>query len=357
MNIAIRSLVMLPLLMQSVTLASHSHRAQDQSAGFQRIRPMFAREGEADLPITPSQHVARQPRSLDVAKKESRFLTMFTAPFMAQEGSQKHYIQLNTLKAMAFLPGTQVVVFTDDDEMVEQVAELRLSNVHTSRDFKSNQYGTPILSSMYITVERDYPATFVGYTNADIMFHPDLITSLKEVYRQWEHGNLLDRILVVGHRFNVDMDKTMHDEHRHVIRDPVTARNVHKDLASRAKKFQGDAQDFFIITPGSFDWESIPDFVIGRPAYDNWLVDYATHQGMSTVDVTKTVKAVHQTDEKGNKAGHVRRPDKNWNLKLGKGKFDHGWMHHCRFETQPGEGGQPVKLHKRGNTKYRIGPQ
>lgn len=97
---------------------------------------------------------------------------------------------------------------------------------------------------------------------------------------------------------------------------------------------QPDAQDFFIITPGTFNWANVPDFVIGRPAYDNWLVDRAHHIGISTVDVTKTVRAVHQTDSKGNKAGHIPRPDKDWNFKFASySDFDHGLMHHCRFET------------------------
>ena len=38
--------------------------------------------------------------------------------------------------------------------------------------------------------------------------------------------------------------------------------------------------------------------------YDNCLVDYAFHQGVATVDTTRTVHAIHQTDRDGNKAGH-----------------------------------------------------
>ena len=65
------------------------------------------------------------------------------------------------------------------------------------------------------------------------------------------------------------------------------------------------ALDFFIIRQGSLDWTEIPDFVIGRPGYDSWLVDYVHHkrETHSLIDVTKTVPAIHQTGADGNKAG------------------------------------------------------
>jgi hypothetical protein len=57
---------------------------------------------------------------------------------------------------------------------------------------------------------------------------------------------------------------------------------------------QSDAEDYFIVRGAGFDWAGgVPPFVIGRVAYDNWLVDYAVHH-FETVDATVTVKAVHQ---------------------------------------------------------------
>ena len=40
-------------------------------------------------------------------------------------------------------------------------------------------------------------------------------------------------------------------------------------MAKRGKLFQTNAQDYFIMQMGSLDWETVPEFVIGRPAYDN----------------------------------------------------------------------------------------
>ena len=36
--------------------------------------------------------------------------------------------------------------------------------------------------------------------------------------------------------------------------------------------FVTDAQDFFIVGKDSYPWSEIPDFVVGRVGFDNWLV-------------------------------------------------------------------------------------
>ena len=35
-----------------------------------------------------------------------------------------------------------------------------------------------------------------------------------------------------------------------------------------------DAQDYFTVTKNAIDWKTIPQFFVGRPGYDNWLVDH-----------------------------------------------------------------------------------
>ena len=91
------------------------------------------------------------------------------------------------------------------------------------------------------------------------------------------------------------------------IKGDETADALVHQMMPRAVPFQDDAQDFFIVSRNGFPWDSIPDFVIGRPGYDNWLVDYVYHNGIDSVDVTKTLHAIHQTGIDGNMAGHVVR--------------------------------------------------
>ena len=46
----------------------------------------------------------------------------------------------------------------------------------------------------------------------------------------------------------------------------------------------------------------VAGFVVGRRAYDNWLVDNAFHdEGMDLIDASNTILAVHLTAADGNK--------------------------------------------------------
>ena len=41
-------------------------------------------------------------------------------------------------------------------------------------------------------------------------------------------------------------------------------------------------------------WGKIPDFIIGRPGYDNWLIWKARRSLIPVVDASESVKAIHQ---------------------------------------------------------------
>lgn len=88
---------------------------------------------------------------------------------------------------------------------------------------------------------------------------------------------------------------------------------------------------------------SMPDFVVGRRAYDNWLVDHAFHNtNIVLIDASRTILALHLTTGDGNKAGHHKGADNNWNVnvlnpatqkKVHRGEWDHGTTNHCPFFT------------------------
>ena len=61
--------------------------------------------------------------------------------------------------------------------------------------------------------------------------------------------------------------------------------------------FQTDAEDYFIFTKHCFDWKEIKPVVIGRPGYDNYLVNYVYYHGdtISFLDVTNSLIVLHQT--------------------------------------------------------------
>ena len=73
--------------------------------------------------------------------------------------------------------------------------------------------------------------------------------------------------------------------------------------------------DYFAIAGNQYPWHRVPDLVIGRPGYDNFLVATASLNNVAVVDATRTVVALHQTDAEGLGSGH-RRNDSTYNRQI-----------------------------------------
>jgi len=103
----------------------------------------------------------------------------------------------------------------------------------------------------------------------------------------------LGKALVIGRRTNVEYNNE---------------RLYHPSDVTEIAKQNGTLHvikgiDYFFIAKNAFPWHRIPDFVIARNGYDNFLVATAIKNNISVIDATKTLLAVHQTDVDGNRAG------------------------------------------------------
>ena len=99
-----------------------------------------------------------------------------------------------------------------------------------------------------------------------------------------------------------------------------------QQAAEKGSLFQTDAEDYFIFTKHTFDWNEIKPVVIGRPGYDNYLVTqvHHQHQQISFLDITNACTVLHQTDSYGVLAGHRVAKDKMYNMKLIKRDWQKG---------------------------------
>ena len=203
-------------------------------------------------------------------------------------------------------------------------------------DIEQNAHGTPVLRDMYVRVFARFPdADTYTYANGDLLMDTGFLNTADAIVAAATEGSVSARFLVVGRRTNVkwnnDFDIRDFDAH-----------------FSTGTLFRPDAQDYFVVSKQTFDWRNIPAFVVGRPAYDNWLVNAAYHDpAIALIDATVTVRAIHQTDDEGNAAwGGPGRKDRFYNRGLGKGDWDHGTTYHAEFETFI-EDGAIIGLRKR----------
>ena len=136
---------------------------------------------------------------------------------------------------------------------------------------------------------------------------------------------MLGRTLVVGRRTNVLLgnDSLLY-----------LPENVTQSARQRGQLFREDAEDYFFIAFNDFPWDLVADIVVGRPAYDNYLVALAIQQSVSVVDGTATLLAVHQTDQDGNFAGHANKDNAFNAVRIGKFDYYSGFTKSAQYVTR-----------------------
>eukprot|EP00579_Thalassiosira_antarctica_P000182 CAMPEP_0201866558 /NCGR_PEP_ID=MMETSP0902-20130614/1101_1 /ASSEMBLY_ACC=CAM_ASM_000551 /TAXON_ID=420261 /ORGANISM="Thalassiosira antarctica, Strain CCMP982" /LENGTH=236 /DNA_ID=CAMNT_0048391549 /DNA_START=244 /DNA_END=954 /DNA_ORIENTATION=+ len=200
---------------------------------------------------------------------------------------------------------------------------------------KTNSYGMPELGDMYLHAMRACPeAQTYTYLNGDIIGTRGFMDTIVAVTK-----TRLKEFLIVGRRTNVPWNET-YDATREDF-------NFSAHFNS-GELFTPLAEDYFCVTRNAMDWAEIPPFVIGRPGYDNWLVEQVRKKpNVTLIDATLTAQMIHQTGDGGDFAwggvgAHDEKADINYNLRLvskfsRNGKFPHtgggGKTWNARWQT------------------------
>ena len=171
--------------------------------------------------------------------------------------------------------------------------------------------GIPVLKDLFRDVRQSSVQTpFYGFANSDNMFDTSLVDTLRYLYVTVDPSN----VFVVGRRTNVNVK----DIDNNYVKDPKYVAS----LMPRGTLFKTNAQDYFITTSGGFPWDKVPDFVIGRPGYDNWLVAKSLDWRVNIIDATETIHDIHQTGSDGNMSGWNSTDDLCVNRNM-VGEFDY----------------------------------
>jgi len=136
---------------------------------------------------------------------------------------------------------------------------------------------------------------------------------------------VLGATMIVGRRTNV---LRSNDSLPLYLPDDVTTA-----ARQRGKLFQTNAEDYFLIAFNDFPWHLVVDVVVGRPAYDNYLVGLAIKQNVTVVDATRSIVAVHQTDRDGNYAGHMHADNSFNSIRIGPFPYHTGLTTSAQYVT------------------------
>jgi len=135
---------------------------------------------------------------------------------------------------------------------------------------------------------------------------------------------VLNRTLVIGRRTNVLLgnDSLLYQPER-----------VTQAARERGQLFLTCAEDYFFIAFNDFPWQRVTDVVIGRKAYDNYLVGLASQQNITVVDATTTLLALHQSDREGNFAGHHHEDESISADLIGQFNYNRGFTTSAQYVT------------------------
>nr|XP_022304841.1 uncharacterized protein LOC111111937 [Crassostrea virginica] len=209
-------------------------------------------------------------------------LTLFTT----WNNSKENFARRNTTVSnwAQLTPQIIPVLFTNDQGLQRNVEQ---KGWRTLPVLKS-KIGIPVLKNMYLEAMEQFNSTFYAYANGDILFTDTLLTFLRSVS---ENETLLNNtLLIVGQRTNVKNVSA---------KEAVNFALLKNASKTRGKLFTTWAEDYFITTK-NFPWSDMPSVVVGRRAYDNFLVLESIKQHFIVIDATKTILAIHHTTNAGN---------------------------------------------------------
>ena len=147
-------------------------------------------------------------------------------------------------------------------------------------DVKCSKNGVPLLSDLFYKANKIASFDILLFINSDILLPKRFIEPIRKLKYKFS------KFLVVGHRWDLKV-KDLID-----FNEEATTSKFWKMSEQKSKKGSPAAIDYFVFRKNSL--KKIPDFAIGRPGYDNWLIWYARRNFIPVVDISEEVTVIHQ---------------------------------------------------------------
>ena len=205
-------------------------------------------------------------------------LTIFTAP---KPFTHPHInvIQRNAIRSWKMLEDVEVILIGDEPGIPAAAGELGVKNV---REVERDDKGIPTVRSVMEIGHAAGSSSLLCYANADMILMSDLQDAA------WQVSTLARDFLMVGQRWNLDVVEPLDF-------GPGWEGRLRGEVEQRGEFYQPWGIDYFVFPRHLYT--QVPDFTIGRPAWDNWMVYHARQTWGLAVDATRSVLAVHQNHD------------------------------------------------------------
>jgi hypothetical protein len=204
-------------------------------------------------------------------------LTLFTIPkpFRGHIG----IIQRNAIQSWIRLrPECEIILFGNDEGTAEVASEFCIRHIP---EIARNEYGTPLLNSLFEIAQRSASHNLMAYVNADIILMSDFLAAVKHMPKS--------SCLMVGQRWDFDLQEELD------FNEADWEMQLRARVIETARLHGHTGIDYFVFHRGF--WQDIPPFAIGRTVWDNWLIYLARSLSVPVIDATATVTAIHQNHD------------------------------------------------------------
>lgn len=204
-------------------------------------------------------------------------LTIFTTPkpFTGHNG----VIQTNAIRSwLALKPTPEILVLGNDEGVAEVCAKFGLRHLPK---VECNEYGTPLVSSLFSLAQETASRDILCYVNADIILLSDFLPAIRQVKAQ--------SYLIIGQRWDLDVNEPID------FASPDWEERLLERVRKEGRLHPVTGIDYFVFPRGLYS--RIPPFAIGRTGWDNWLVYQARKSKAYLIDATSAITAIHQNHD------------------------------------------------------------
>lgn len=197
----------------------------------------------------------------------------FSDPFIAT-------IQRNAIRSWMLLgPAVELVLLGDEPGLEAVTEEFGITHIES---VECNEWGTPLVRSLFEQVEQVSHTPLLALVNADIILLQDFVRAVMDVQLQAQE------FLMVGRRWGLNVE------------DPWEFTSgwegrLRQEVERRGQQHPKFSIDYFVFPRGQY--RGMPDFVIGRPQWDNWMIYHTRMSRWPVIDATQSVMAVHQNHD------------------------------------------------------------
>ncbi len=232
------------------------------------------------------------------------FITLFSAP---KPFTNPHIamIQRNAIHSWTLLPDVEVILLGEEEGLAKAARELGVKHLP---NVAHNESGTPLISSMFQLARENSNSEFLCIINADMILMPDFFEAAKQAVK------LKEKFVLLSQRWDYDLVTSLDFSAGWESRLGESVRKqdqLHRPAGS----------DFFLFPKSCY--QDIPNFIIGRAGWDNWMIYKARQESWPVIDCTSSVMIVHQNHDYSHLPegkSHYEHPDTNENIRLAGGQ-------------------------------------